>query len=660
MQQSSTLIGLLLAATAATTAPVLAQAESADREPPLYEQATYKQEVVAERGVVASNHPLASAAGQAILARGGNAVDALVATLFALSVVEPSMVSPFGSGFANLYTADGRAVTLDNYTVAPGAATPDMYRLIHADDEQAQAEAGHRTVNDENTTGFKAIGVPGGMKAWLWLLHEHGSPRIRLPQVLGPALDYAENGFVASPVYVGLIRASLERHRQFPGWVEEFLPSGVPPVGGQWVTRPGYAVTLRALAEAAKPTATRAEQLEAAGRRFYLGDIGRNIVRYLRENGGLLTMDDMQWYWGDGLGDVSPRQGLRLREPLRGTYRGYEVIAMPPTSSGGTHILEILNILEGWDLGELGFGSAATLHLMSEAMKIAWADRDAWMGDPDYAGRDPSFAYETPPVDRIIDKAYAAGRRDEIDEQRAGTYPPGRFSDTQQVTGGGLGPGNESSETTHATAIDSDGNVIAATQTVNRIFGSGVVLPGRVPGSGLVLNDTMDLFDPDPRPGYERANAVAARKRQLSSMSPTIVLRDGEPWFALGTPGGTRIYATVLQGIVNVIDHGMSIQQAVEAPRIWTMMYGDLEVEHGIADAVAGQLRDRGHAIKRVRTVAGGMNGVLRDPDTGLLHGGACWRRDGSVAGWSGGDALPANAPYPAVWTPSAADEPPG
>ncbi len=285
---------------------------------------------------------------------------------------------------------------------------------------------------------------------------------------------------------------------------------------------------------------------------------------------------------------------------------------------------------------------------MTEAMKIAWADRDAYMGDPDFARRDPSFSYDPPPVKELIDKEYAARRRKEIDPKRAGTFGPGVFgAAAAQVLGQGF---DESSNTTHATAMDSLGNVVSMTQTLNHLFGSCVALPGEKPGAGLLLNNTMALFDPDPRPGYERANGVAPRKRMLSSMSPTIVLKDGKPYFALGTPGGTRIYATVLQGILNVIDHGMSIQQAVEAPRIWTMMYGDLNVEEGFPAEVTGALQEMDHSIKHVRTVAGGMNGVLRDPETGLIHGGACWRRDGSVVGWSGGDALPPSEPYPPKW----------
>jgi gamma-glutamyltranspeptidase/glutathione hydrolase len=600
---------------------------------------TYKQEVVASQGVVATNHPLASAAGQMMLAKGGNAVDAIVAAYFALSVVEPEMSSPFGSGFVNLYTATGEAITLDNYAVAPGEATPDMYTLFHPGDERAQAELSHKVAGDENETGFRSIGVPGNLKAWLWLLREYGSGGIGLRDVLAPAIDFARNGARLSPAVADRIRASRERCGPFAGWSEQFLPNGEIPEAGERFRRPAYARTLEALAEAGGT--------EAAGDRFYRGDIARNIVRYVRENGGILSMDDLAWYWGGGLSDLSDEQGLRLRTPVRGTYRGYEIVAMPPTSSGGTHIVEILNILEGFDLRASGFGTPRTLHLLTEAMKIAWADRDAYMGDPDYAHRDPSFRYPPPPVERIIDKGYASERRKEIDPERARAFAPGDFGEAVTSSPGFF---HESWNTTHATAMDAAGNVVSMTQTLNHLFGSCVALPGDEPGSGLLLNNTMALFDPDPRPGFERANAVAPRKRMLSSMSPTIVLKDGKPYFALGTPGGTRIYATVLQGIVNVIDHGMSIQQAVEAPRIWTMMYGAAEVEEGFPEEVTAALGALGHETKRVRTVAGGMNGVLRDPETGLLHGGACWRRDGSAAGWSGGDALPPTSKYPPSW----------
>lgn len=609
---------------------------------------TYKSEAIGNRGVVAANHPLAAAAGQQILARGGNAIDAAIATFFALSVVKPEMVSPFSSGFINLRTKDGKSVTVDNYTVAPAAATPSMYKLPFQDDEKKQAEAGHVTVGDENQTGFKAIGVPGGLKAWLWVEKNYGSGKLSLAELLQPAIDYAKNGIHITPYVANSIARTQERNKQFPGWVAEFLKDGKAPQAGDLFKRPAFALTLEALAQAAPEGAPLAQQLEAAGARFYTGDIARNVVGYLQANGGLITMGDMAWYYGKGLDDLSPEQGLRVREPVRGTYRGYEIVGVPPTSSGGTQIIEILNILEGYDLKSLGFASAKRLHLVTEAMKIAWADRDAFMGDPDYAGKDPSFKYTLPPVSLMVSKEYAAKRRKEIDPDHSGVFKAGEFGSAATVPSGQSLA--ESKNTTHVTAADGEGNVIALTQTLNGIFGSGVVLPGRVPGSGMLLNNTMALMDPDPRPGYERANAIAPHKRMLSTMSPTIILKDGKPFMAIGTPGGTFISAAVMQGILNVLDHGMNIQQAVEAPRIWSMMFGAMQVEEGMPEEVAEALRKMGHEVKRVRTVAGGMNGVLFDEASKMIHAGACWREDGTAAAWSGGDALPASAASPFSW----------
>jgi gamma-glutamyltranspeptidase/glutathione hydrolase len=313
----------------------------------------------------------------------------------------------------------------------------------------------------------------------------------------------------------------------------------------------------------------------------------------------LITQDDLRNY------------AIQRREPVRGTYRGYEIVSMAPTSSGGTHIIQVLNVLEAYDLAALGFGTAETLHLIAEALKIAFADRFAYMGDP---------AFVQVPTDGLSSKAYAALRRKEIDPARAQDYRAGQPHSY----------GGESQNTTHLTVADADGNVIAMTQTLHEAFGSKVT----VPGTGMILNNTMYLFD--PHPGHP--NSVAPGKRMLSSMSPTVVLKDGKPFMALGTPGGTRIFAAVLQAISNVIDHGMTLQEAVEAPRIWTQ--GEtLNVETGIAPAVRKALAARGHRIELVAKVAGGMNGILFDHTLGLMHGAACWRADGVPIGLSGGPA---------------------
>jgi gamma-glutamyltranspeptidase/glutathione hydrolase len=317
----------------------------------------------------------------------------------------------------------------------------------------------------------------------------------------------------------------------------------------------------------------------------------------MARNGGLITQDDLIHY------------RFHQRTPVRGTYRGYEVVAVGPTSSGGTHIIQILNILEGFDVGASGFGTFETIHLLAEALTIAFADRSAYLGDP---------AFVDVPVEWLTSKAYAAERRQQIDPQRSGNHAAGRRP---------AGP-REGANTTHLTVMDRAGNVVAMTQTLQMLFGSKV----SVPGTGMLLNNHMSLFDPHPG----RPNSIAPGKRMLSSMSPTIVLKDGQPFFALGTPGGSRIFPAVLQAIVNVIDHGMTLQEAVEAPRVWTQ--GDaLEVEEAFPGDVRTRLAALGHEVKVVPRVAGGMNGVLCDPTTGLLHGAACWRADGTSLGMSGG-----------------------
>ena len=613
---------------------------------------TFKEEIIVQNGVITTAHPIAGPSGLQVLVRGGNAVDAIIATFFALSVVHPSMVSPFGAGFINLYTKDGQSITLDNYAWAPRAATPNMYKLVYPDDEKKQAEAGSVTVGKENSIGAKSIGVPGNMKAWLWALKNFGSRKLSLKEIMQPAIEYAKNGFVVTAATSGRISESKASFSGFPGWVAEFLPGGKVPQPNTILKRPAYAITLEAIADAAPPGASFDEQLEAAGTRFYKGDIAKNITDYLKANGGILTMQDLADYYGSGLDDMSATQGLRVRNPIRANYRGYEIIAMPLGSSGGTVIAEMLNILEGFDLKGLGFGHPKTLHLMAEAMKIGWADRDAYLGDPEYANRlDDPCPYSPAPIGGLISKEYAAERREEIHPSKSGTYGPGEFNyDELQSTPSLSGVGvQESQETTSLSVIDDEGNILAATQTQNGGYGSCVVLPGMVPGSGVELNNTMALFDPDPRCGYQRANGIASKKKMLSSMSPTIVLKDGKPFMAVGAAGGTYIFNAVMQTIMNVIDHGMNVQQAVEAPRIWTMMFGNLEVENGFPDEVVEKLESMGHTIKRVRAIST-ANAVLVDEKTGLLHGGMEWRRDGAAAGWSGGDALSSYFPYPQSW----------
>ena len=547
---------------------------------------TYKKDAVASNGMVATNHPLGSAAGLEMLAMGGNAMDAAVASVFALSVVEPMMVGIFGAGFINYYDASSdEFVNIDNYSVAPAAATPDMYKTV-SDTWPDYME----TADRENDVGYKAVGVPGALMGWCYAAEKYG--KLGIDTIVQPAIRYAERGFPVSRYLADIIRLNQEDLAKFPASAEVFLPGGKPPSVGQTIVRADYARTLKAVA---------AEGPDV----LYKGRIGEMVVADMSANDGIITEDDFENY------------RIHRREPVRGTYRGYDIVSVAPTSSGGTAIVEILNILEGFDLSSLGFGTAEGSHLLAEAMKIAFADRFEYLGDP---------AFVEVPVGPLTDKGYAAARRREIDTAKAREYTYGNPS---------LYVG-EGADTTHLTTADSDGNVVSTTQTIHAIFGSKVTTPG----TGMLLNNTMNIFDPHPG----NANSIAPGKRMVSSMSPTIVMKDGKPFMALGTPGATRIFPSVLQAIVNVIDHGMTLQEAVEAPRIWTQGQ-ELEVEPGISDGVRQTLKSMGHKVQVAPRVAGGMNGVMFDHANGVIRGAACFRADGVPAGFSGGAARPSDDP---------------
>jgi gamma-glutamyltranspeptidase/glutathione hydrolase len=535
---------------------------------------TEKRPVHAARGMVVTNHPLASAAGAEMLAAGGNAVDAAVAALFALTVVEPMMVGIFGAGHAQLLLADGRHTVIDGYTTAPAAARPDMYRPV-SDTWPDYME----TAGQENSVGLRAVGVPGTLAGWCEMLARFGT--LDLDAVTAPAIRHAERGFRVTG-YLGecLVEAAHDLAR-FPASASVFLPGGAPLRRGERLVQADYAATLRAIA-AGGPSV------------LYGGALGARVAEHMAREGGLITLPDLVGY------------RTVERAPVRGTYRGYDVAGCPPPTGGGIHLIQILNLLEGYDVAGLGYGTADGIHLLAEALKIAFADRAAATGDP---------AFVDVPVARLIAKDYAAARRADIDVAKAG-------APAAAVAAG-------SSHTTHVTVADGDGNVVAATQTINSLFGSRAM----VPGTGMLLNNTMALFD--PHPGH--VLSVVPGKRMTSSMAPTILLRDGRPVLALGLPGGMRIFASVLQAIVNVVDHGMSLQEAVEAPRVWTQGQ-ELEVEAAVGDDVRAGLAARGHHVVAVPHVAGGMGAIAFEADGGLT-GASCWRADGSPVGLGGGYA---------------------
>jgi len=532
--------------------------------------------------MVVTNHPLGSAAGAEMLAAGGNAVDAAIGALFALTVVEPMMVGIFGAGMTHLRLADGRHLVIDNYTTAPAAARPDMY--VPVSDTWPDYL---RVQGDLNLVGVLSVGVPGTLKAWAEAVARFG--RLDLETVMQPAIRHAERGFRATPYLAEAVKESAPDLARFPETARTFLPGGAPIKAGDLIAMPEYAATLRLIA--AKGPGV-----------LYGGDLGATVADYMRRDGGIITLEDLARY-----------QTIE-RQPIRGRYRGFEITGAPPPTAGGLHLVETLNILEGFDPRGLGFGTAEYFHLIAEVLKIGFADRNACTGDP---------AFVDIPVERLTSKEYAASRRAQISPRRAGEYGA--------IVGmmGGVAAG--SAHTTHVTTADADGNVVAMTQTINNLFGSKAT----VPGTGVILNNTMALFDPHPG----TPASIAPGKRVTSSMAPTIVLRDGKPAWALGLPGGVRIFTSVFQAVVNLIDHGMSLQEALEAPRIWTQGQ-ELEMEQDIPAAIRDAVAARGHRVVAVPGVAGGMNAVAFAAD-GTLEGAACWRADGTPIGVSGGLARP-------------------
>jgi gamma-glutamyltranspeptidase/glutathione hydrolase len=532
-----------------------------------------KQPATGARGVVCCNHPMAAAAGAEVLMAGGNAVDAAVATLFALTVVEPMMVGIAGGGIGHLRMASGAHEVIDGLSAAPAAATPDMYRPTPGSSPELRQTEGRA-----NEVGALAVAVPAALPAWADALARHGT--WHLADVIEPAYRLAMRGFRVSPYLAGCINETAADLLQDRDLARRFLPDGTKLAVGSVLVQQDYAETLRAIA------------LEGIGV-LQDGALGGLLADSVAQRGGIVTRQDLR--------GVHPL----ARGPIPVDYRGFRVWGPPPPASAGVHVAEMLNILEGFDIGAMGFGTADSLHLVAEALKIAFADRAVATADPDFVNV---------PVTQLISKEYAARRRAELDTARAQDW----------AADPALGEGTC---TTHVTVADAAGNIVATTQTINSLFGARIA----VPGTGIILNNYMHNFDPFPG----RALSVAPGKRVYTSMAPTIVMQADHPCFALGLPGGLRIFPSAFQALLNLIDHRMPLQAALEAPRIWTMG-GALELEPAVPADVEAALVARGHAIKRVKTVGGGINGIAFGPD-GEMTGAACWRADGSVVALGGG-----------------------
>ncbi len=534
-----------------------------------------KQPATGSRGMVVTNHPLASAAGAEILAGGGNAIDAAVACQFALTVVEPMMIGLIGGGTAHIRLADGSHRIIDGMAKVPLAARPDMYRPI-----AGAAPEVYDTVDRENTIGVKSVAAPGSLRAWCEALSRFGT--LTLADVMQPAIRLATRGFTVTPYLHDCINTAAADLATDKLIAARYMPGDAPLKPGSKLVQGDYAESLTLIAQ----------QGEAA---LHGGALGDRVAECMAARGGYITREDLVRY--------RPVE----RAPIRGAYRGWEIVGPPPPAASGVHIAQMLNILEGYDIGALGFGTADTVHLLAEVLKIAFADRAASTADPDFV---------KVPVERLISKTYATERRSRIDLRRALTWGPG------------VSPA-QGSHTTHLTVADGNGNVVASTQTINNSFGARFI----VPGTGMIPNNYMATFD--PRPG--NALSVAPGKRVTTSMSPMMALRDGKLRYALGLPGGKRIFPSAMQALINLIDHAMTAQEAVEAPRVWTE--GPvLEVERGIPVPVREALSARGHVVQVVPTVAGGMSCIAFDDD-GDMTGAACWRADGTPIGLGGGHA---------------------
>ncbi|MEO4042984.1 gamma-glutamyltransferase [Hoeflea sp. CAU 1731] len=531
-----------------------------------------KTPVSGSRGVAVTNHPLASAAAVEIMARGGNAADATVAALFALTVVEPMMVGIFGGGCSVVRTVDGREAVIDGLCTAPLQCAPDTYTPI-SDNWPDYME----TENRENRVGIRSVAVPGNLRAWCEMLDEFGTMSLR--DVIEPAIRLAEHGFVVTPYLASCIEEHVTDMARDPAIAAIFLPDGRPLSAGEKLVQSDYARNLQRIADEGPAL-------------LYEGDLGQQIANYMQETGGFISADDLAGY------------KTEWRAPVHGSYRGYDLIGPPPPCSGGVHVIQMLNLMERYDIVGSGFGTPETLHLVLETLKIAASDRRAATADP---------AFVNVPVAKLISKAYADQRRAEISMDHATDY------EAQILL-------NESDNTTHVTVADGEGNVVTSTQTINSLFGARLVFPG----TGIIPNNYMYLFDPHPG----NALSLEPGKRITSGISAFIGMKEGDLAFALGLPGANRIPACVFQAIMNIIDHGMSLQEAVEAPRVFTQGQ-EAEVEFGFPPDVHEALAKLGHTVRGAAHVGGGMAAIGFGGDH--MEGAACWRADGTPMAIGGG-----------------------
>ena len=559
-----------------------------------------RQPVHAQHAIAVSVHELASQAATEIMRAGGNAVDAAVATGFALAVVHPQAGNLGGGGFMLIRAADGRTHFIDYREKAPAAATANMY-----------LDAQGNVIPDASVVGYKSISVPGSVAGLVYAEKKYG--KLTLRQVMDPAIRLAQNGF----------RLTWEDARDFRGETDLakfaesrriFQRNGDYYRQGDTFRQPELARTLA--------------RIEANPDDFYHGALARELAAFIQRGGGLIAASDLAQY------------EVKERVPVRGSYRGYELISAPPPSSGGIALIEILNILEGYDLAKAGNRSAAAIHLTVEAFQRAYFDRAEFLGDPDFSRI---------PVAQLIDKKYGAAWHDSIDPGHASASStikrPKVFSGLEQyATGSTPQVGREPEHTTHYSIVDAEGNAVAVTTTLNDTFGSHVTAEGL----GFLLNDEMDDFL--SKPGVPNlygliqgpANAIGPLKRPLSAMTPAIVLNNGKLFLVLGSPGGARIITTVANILMGVVDYGMNIQESVNALRFHHQWMPDqVSVEQGFSPDTVKSLERMGHKVETGETVAGEWTPswsdgecIAIDQKTGERLGASDYRNNGKAVGY--------------------------
>ena len=520
--------------------------------------------VYGKNGMVASEQGLATQVGLDILKQGGNAIDAAVAVGFALAVVLPNAGNIGGGGFMVLHDdKTGKDVAIDFREIAPAKASRDMYL-----DSQGNV------IDGKSLFTHDASGVPGTVAGMEYALKKWGT--MPLSKVLEPAIKLADKGFIVSDVLAQTLKEEKSTLGKWSASKAIFFKNGEPLKSGDLLVQKDLAKSLRLIAK-------------QGAKAFYQGEIATKIAKEMQSQGSTMTLGDLKAY------------KVVERQPIIGDYRGYKVVTMPPPSSGGVHLIEILNMLEHYPIKEDGVNSAKNIHHMAESMKLAYADRSEYLGDPDFVKI---------PVTGLTSKAYANERVKTIDDNKA------RLSST-------IKPGKpqpyESDQTTHYSVMDKAGNAVAVTYTLNLNFGSGIV----VEGTGILLNNEMDDFS--VKPGVPNAfglvggaaNAIEAKKRPLSSMTPTIVMKNNKPWLVTGSPGGARIITTVLQSVVNTIDHEMNPAEAIITPRVHHQWLPDeLRVEEGISPDTIKLLQDKGHNV--VTKAPMGRIQIIQADDSGF------------------------------------------